>query len=191
MLMHKVIVAFLFGLFIQNEAWSNQLPNRTTEANSEIHLESVLSSKPFTTTGEATFSILFWDLYQSHLKTTSGTYPISFETDQLIFHIDYLADISREDLIMRTVEQWQHQNVSKNTYNQYIETLQNMWPNIRKGDSLAILVKKERSNFYFNERYIGSINDDAFGQLFIDIWLDKSTSQPNLRAQLLGETLND
>jgi len=159
--------------------------------SNEKHLETVLSSQSFVTTGEATFSILFWDLYKSHLRTTSGNYPISLEQDQLIFHINYLTDISNEDLIMRTVEQWQHQGVSERKYEHYIEELKNIWPNITKGDSLAILMKKDKSVFYFNEQYIGTIDDDIFGQLFINIWLDESTSQPSLRAQLLGESQYD
>jgi len=92
---------------------------------------------------------------------------------------------------MRTVEQWQHQGVSERKYEHYIEELKNIWPNITKGDSLAILMKKDKSVFYFNEQYIGTIDDDIFGQLFINIWLDESTSQPSLRAQLLGESQYD
>jgi len=36
--------------------------------SNEKHLETVLSSQSFVTTGEATFSILFWDLYKKPLK---------------------------------------------------------------------------------------------------------------------------
>ncbi|TPH12094.1 chalcone isomerase family protein [Litorilituus lipolyticus] len=190
--MHKLINVTLLWCLILPYAWSGTQTSLPAENfKGEQKLSSILSSKRFITTGEATFSILFWDLYKSQLRTTSGRYPISLKEEQLIFNINYLADISSEDLIKRTIEQWQHQDISKETYTHYIKQLKNIWPNITKGDSLAILIKNDKSVFYFNGQYIGGINDDIFGQLFINIWLDKKTSQPTLRAQLLGANLNE
>lgn len=150
------------------------------------NINNLIGSDDFTTMGETTFSILFWDLYTSQLLTTSGEYPISAEGESLIFHISYLADISSDDLIMRTVEQWQHLGVNEQVYKQYIADLELLWPDIVSGDSLALLLKDDKSTFYYNNQYLGSIKDDGFGQLFIDIWLSKDTSQPTLRAELLG-----
>ncbi|MCP4323931.1 MAG: hypothetical protein GY787_19150 [Alteromonadales bacterium] len=191
--MYKLASALILGCFINAcvHANANKPVTTATNTSSEKQLSSVLSSQEFIITGEAMFSILFWDLYKSQLKTTSGTYPISLEEEQLIFHINYFADISNEALIKRTVEQWKHQGISKGAYHHYIEQLKQIWPNISKGDSLAILMEKEKSTFYFNDQYIGEINDGVFGQLFVDIWLDESTSQPSLRAQLLGGGFNE
>lgn len=155
----------------------NEVPKRLTH---------VIESQGFTKTGETTFSILFWDLYKSKLLTTSGKYPLSEYGESLIFNINYLADISSEDLIMRTVEQWQHLGINKREYQKYIGQLESLWPDIESGDSLAIFLKNDKSVFYFNDQYIGSINDPEFGQLFIDIWLSEHTSQPELRAELIG-----
>jgi hypothetical protein len=94
-------------------------------------------------------------------------------------------------LIKRTVEQWQHQNIPKEVYQPYISQLNSIWPAITEGDSLAILVKKDSSIFYFNNQRIGIIEDNSFGRLFIDIWLNKKTSQPSLRKQLLGDNYNE
>ncbi len=191
--MYKALICITLYFFTHTLGWSS--PNSSLKLDSSFsgkaNLESVLASQPFITTGTATFSFLFWDVYQSQLKTTSGQYPISTEHDELIFQIRYFADISNEDLIKRTVEQWQHQGVPQNVYQQYIDTLTAIWPNIKKGDSLAMLMQKDKSIFYFNSQYIGAIHDEIFGQLFINIWLDKSTSEPSLRAQLLGEKSNE
>jgi len=178
------IHSFFFGV-------ANSSPSLTTNFIGDKKLESVLASQVFIPTGKATFSLLFWDLYKSQLKTTSGSYPISLDQDRLIFHINYLVDISKEDLIKRTIEQWQHQRISTNIYQHYIKLLKDIWPNIYKGDSLAMLMQKNKSVFYFNEHYIGEINDDVFGQLFINIWLDQSTSHPSLRDQLIGGNVDD
>lgn len=185
--MFKFIIHFTLLIGCLNLAWGTALSFASTTSENKS-LTSILASKPFIKTGEASFSFLFWDIYRSQLQTTSGRYPIAIEREQLIFQIHYFTEISNDNLIMRTVEQWQHQGISKDIYHQYIEKLTTIWPNIEKGDRLAMLMQKNKSSFYFNDQYIGAINDNVFGQLFINIWLDQSTSEPSLRAQLLGES---
>lgn len=181
----------------ESHAKSNNLPE---EINTELFveqsealpasLEQFKLSLPFIEIGEGTFSVLFWDLYHSQLLTTSGDYPVLQENEALLFKINYFADISRDDLIERTVEQWQHIGIAELTYQQYLDDLNNIWPDIVKGDSLALVINNGHSHFYFNENYIGKITDDKFGQLFIDIWLSEKTSQPALRSALLGVSNN-
>ena len=46
---------------------------------------------------------------------------------------------------------------------------------------------RRRHFVIINGQYIGSIKAAEFGRFFIDIWLAEKTSQPKLRAQLLGK----
>jgi hypothetical protein len=159
--------------------------------NKQGNLNSFIAQHNFVATGESTFSLLFWDLYKSKLMTTTGDYPISINDEKLIFCIEYLTDIKSKDLIERTIEQWQHIGLKESEYQKYVITLEAIWPNIKEGDSLALLMQKEKSVFYFNDKYLGTIDDPNFGQMFIDIWLSKNTSQPSLREELLGEQTNE
>lgn len=136
--------------------------------------------------GKAKFSVLFWDIYQSRLLSPSGRFEKTKKN--YIFEITYLRDISKNDLLARTVEQWQHLSFDKEQYQGYITKLEDLWPNIKAGNSLSLWVKPNTSEFYFNNQYIGAIDDDSFGELFLAIWLSPETSQPKLRQQLLGET---
>ena len=97
-------------------------------------------------------------------------------------------DITNEDLLSRTVEQWQHLAVDKTLYQPYEAPLLSIWPNITEGDKLLLWNKQGRSEFYYNNRFVGAIEDAYFGELFLSIWLSEQTSQPDLRAQLLGLT---
>lgn len=187
------VILYLFLFLNPALAESNVTKSTVVEELSlttlkEQSLVNVMASQAFTVMGETTFSILFWDLYKSTLFSTSGRYPLTSKSDALIFQINYLADISREDLIMRTVEQWQHLAMNEKMYQRYLADLETIWPNISKGDSLALLVEDNQSTFYFNGIRIGVIEDPNFGQLFIDIWLSENTSQPSLRAELLGDS---
>lgn len=151
------------------------------------HLSKLFETNELIEVGNTTFSILFWDLYQSKLSTTSGNYPLYNKSHYLLYEIKYLADISSDDLIKRTKEQWQHLGISKSRYQDFVPKLKAIWPDITKGDTLSLLVDNKASHFYFNEKYIGSLVDDDFGQFFLDIWLADNTSQPKLRAELLGK----
>lgn len=160
--------------------------NRTVPFDTPHDLQQVIENTQFVDLGKATFSILFWDLYKSKLSTTTGKYPIDNKKEQLIYEIHYLANISSDDLIKRTVEQWQHLNVPKDQYQGYLADLERIWPDIEKGDKLSLLLFADKSLFYFNDTFIGEINSSEFGQLFLDIWLSENTSQPSLRRDLLG-----
>ena len=162
-----------------------------TEFSTPNKLEMVLKNNLYIPIGETTFSILFWDLYNSKLKTTSGKYPIENDNDKLIYQINYLADISSKDLIMRTVDQWQHLGVEPERYEIYLGLLENIWPDIKDGDTLSLYVSNNKSAFYFNNNFIGEINRSDFSQLFLDIWLSENTSEPDLRRELLGVNNNE
>lgn len=149
-------------------------------------LPSNFSQLQFKQVGNATFSVLFWDIYNSSLYTKSGTYSQALSQD-VIFEINYLKDITSEDLIERTVEQWQHLKNPKVLYQAFIPTLATIWPNITAGDTLTLVVQQQKSVFYFNGKKVGSIEEKNFSSLFLSIWLSPNTSQLALRAQLLGE----
>ena len=139
--------------------------------------------QPLTLVGKAKFSVLFWDIYDSALFSHNGEY---LSDSPYLFEIKYLRDISRDDLIDRTIEQWQHLGIEKETYQPFVVELENIWPNIRKGDELAMWTDGNATAFYFNQAFKGQITDPAFSQLFASIWLSPKTSQPKLRKQLLG-----
>jgi hypothetical protein len=156
-----------------------------------IIIEDMLSTETieskYKKIGSARFTVFFWDIYHSALYSDTGVYTEGESKQVLVFKINYLKDIKRDDLLEQTIEQWQHLNISENEYLEFLPKLAGIWPNISKGDSLTLLVKNQQSHFYFNGRFIGSIEKQSFGSLFLAIWLSPKTSQKLLRKKLLGE----
>jgi len=146
-------------------------------------LDELIKEKALNKHGTAKFSVLFWDIYQSHLWSSGEEYAQDNESHLL--KIQYLRDIERDDLIEKTVEQWQHLNIPEKRYLPFVSTLKKLWPDINKGDSLALLKTKESSTFYYNDKEIGQIDDPYFSEIFLAIWLSPKTSQPKLREQLI------
>ncbi|GGG54590.1 hypothetical protein GCM10011403_09620 [Pseudohongiella nitratireducens] len=135
--------------------------------------------------GEAEFSVMFLDIYDIALYSDTGTYHQG--TEQYALTIEYHRNVSATRLLDLTQDQWQHLEVPESTITQYAPVLQDMWPDIEKGDSLTIKVSPDSSQFYHNETVIGAIEDARFGKLFTDIWLSPDTSAPRIRRDLLGQ----
>ena len=192
--MVKRLIYLILVLILPNILLASTLSKTNTSINKKAsanNLTKILNNYNFKVVGQATLSVLFWDIYKSTLLTTSGIYPINSNDEKILYKINYLKNISSNELIKHTKEQWQHLDVPINTYQPFITSLKSIWPDVTKGDTLSLLIHNQQSSFYFNEHYIGSINSPEFGQLFIDIWLANNTSQPTLRAQLLGGKSND
>lgn len=184
----KNIIAAVCCCFCAFTSFSISVEATEKQQKIEGHyLNFVSHFGPFKLIGETSFSILFWDIYQSRLFTSSGQYPVDYAEGKLVYQIDYLADITSADLVDKTVEQWQHLGIEESLYGEYVKPLKALWPNISEGDQLSLLIEGDRSIFYFNEKYIGEIKSATFGPLFIDIWLSPKTSQPELRSALLGK----
>lgn len=147
-----------------------------------------VSDLNFKVVGSAKFSVLFWDIYNSTLYTKSGKYLHKSSPKSLLFEIEYLKDITTNDLVERTVQQWKYLDISESEYSKFIPILKVIWPDISSGDKLAMLLQNNQSVFYFNDMKVGHIEEKEFSKLFLDIWLSPKTSQTKLRSQLLGET---
>jgi hypothetical protein len=135
--------------------------------------------------GEAKLKVLFWDVYNSSLYSETGEYQA--EQFPQALKINMLRDIDAEDLIERTQDEWDKLGIKKVIFSQWIPLLINIFPDIKKGDTLLFRVsEKQQSEFFFNGKTIGKITDQTFGKNFLRIWLDKNCSYPSVRNKLIG-----
>ncbi|MDB4543017.1 chalcone isomerase family protein [bacterium] len=136
--------------------------------------------------GEAQLKVLFWKVYNSRLFSADGSYldgqrPIKLE-------IEYLRDIEADQLVQRTAAEWQSQGVAHPHQDKWLQSLSALWPDVSKNDVIALqLDRDDRSSFFINGTFLGYVEDPAFGQSFIDIWLSPKTSRPELRRMLIGQ----
>lgn len=147
------------------------------------------NGKSFKATGQAEFSYLFWDVYNSTLFNAKGKFSKDsawHEQGPVVLEIHYKRDIKAKDLIDSTVEQWQHLKLSNADYEAYVGWLSETWPNLKKGDKLALLMYSDHSVFFYNNQFLSKQDNPAFGKIFLDIWLSVDTSEPKLRKQLLS-----
>lgn len=158
-----------------------------TDTKWQISLDKITKDQPVKKVGKAKFSVFIWDVYESELSTSSGEYPDTSSEEVLIYKINYLRDVTSKELIKSTIEQWEHLNIEASVYKPFIPELNKIWPDIKSGDSLALVVKQNMNAFYYNNKFIGSIDDAEFAKIFLAIWLSEKTSEPELRNSLLGK----
>jgi hypothetical protein len=141
---------------------------------------------PFQTVGEARLRVFFFDVYDSKLSTPTGAYepgqrPVKLE-------ITYLRAFKASSIVQQTIKEWRHLGVDPEQYERYLTAIDTLWPDLEKGDTLVFVVYNDESNeFFHNDRSLGRVNQPSFAQDFLAIWLSPNTSQPELRAQLIGE----
>lgn len=136
--------------------------------------------------GEARLKVMLWPVYDSRLYSATGDY--NSEQRPLRFEIKYLRNIDASDLVLQTELEWVQQGNNHPRQEQWLETLQQLWPDVTKDDVIALdLDEQGYSTFYSNDELLGQITDRDFGVHFLNIWLSPDTSRPELREALLGK----
>lgn len=137
--------------------------------------------------GEAKLTVYFWDVYHSSLYSPTGSYQA--ELFPMALNIDYLRDIDAEDLLESTKEEWQKLGINSSESAEWLVKLADIFPDIKKGDTLLLLVNDaQQSTFFYNDNPVGVIKDVDFGRSFLRIWVDKNASYPKVRNKLIGLT---
>ena len=99
-------------------------------------------------------------------------------------------NFSKENLVKRTIEEIARiQNISnKNELIVYEGEFNKIFLDVKKGDSkVAIFSPQKKVDIFLNHQLIGSIEDLKLARYFVDIWLSKNSSYPQMTLSILGE----
>jgi hypothetical protein len=140
------------------------------------------------TVGQGSYRYVFWQVYDARLATADGTFKDYQHSAPVLLELTYKRDISREQFIDATVDEWiklGHSNAAQRQA--WSERLQGLWRDVTKGDTLSALLQADGAvTFYLNNVETGTLVDADFATAFFDIWLHPKTSAPQLRRQLLA-----
>lgn len=141
------------------------------------------------TIGQGSYRYMLWQLYDARLASGDGSFINYQQSTPLLLELTYKRNISRDQFIKATVDEWKKlKQSSSEQQQQWAEQLATLWQDVKKGDRLAaVLLPDKTVAFYFNGTKTGVLADVAFGPAFFNIWLDSATSAPKLREQLIGQ----
>lgn len=135
--------------------------------------------------GEARLTWGPWVIYDSQLRSPDGVYQ--GEGDNLALVIRYHRNIDSEDLIEATNDQWRHLGVSATKRERWSQRLEQIWPDVKKGDRLIFVFNDKQGAFFQDNYQIGVLQDTEMSQTFLQIWLSPNTAYPDIRNQLIGK----
>lgn len=138
--------------------------------------------------GRGRFDYLFWHIYDARLQTVDGKFVDYQQSAPVLLSLTYQRDISKNDFIDATLDQWLYQQRElQPRHREWAALLSGIWRDVKVGDTLSC--QRDATGevqFFLNRVYLGSIQDVSFADEFLDIWLGSRTSEPTLRKQLLS-----
>ena len=135
--------------------------------------------------GSFRFRFLALHVYDATLWTRGGGASLE---EPHVLDIRYAMDIAGRDLARRSVEEMRKQGQRDAAkLARWEKEMERIFPDIRAGDRLVGLhVPGVEARFHSQRGSIGSVADPEFARAFFAIWLDPRTSEPRMRARLLG-----
>lgn len=135
--------------------------------------------------GESRLSFLFWDVYDATLYAPNGNWSYN---KPFALSLHYLLDIEGDDIADRSVEEMRGQGLRNEALlANWHGQMKRIFPDVRNGSVLsALFIPGQKTVFYENNRWIGTITGSGFTHWFSSIWLSERTSQPKLREELLS-----
>ena len=148
-------------------------------------LVSEAACNKWTKVGETELTKLWFDIYRAELRTPEGTYRSG---QPLCLRLNYLIDISKNDLISATDDSWEHLGVNAQTRSDWLRELNVVYRDISEGDIFELTIDENgHANFHHNDQFTGIVRDQEFSKKFSAIWLAEEAQYPDLGAELRGE----
>ena len=107
---------------------------------------------------------------------------------ELALELRYARSLRGPLIAERSIEEMKRVgDVSDTDGQRWFEAMKRIFPDVREGDRITGVQRPGVGAWFFvNGKAVGELRDAAFARLFFGIWLSPRTSQPALRAALLG-----
>lgn len=135
--------------------------------------------------GEATFSIMFFDIYTAALWAPNGTYNRS---GPFALQINYLVDADAERIISQTVKELERQKAgSKPQIKEWKALMEQHFVDLKENDIANIVFNESGTlTMWNNDGDPVEIGDRRFARVFMNIWLGKRARDKEFQAELMG-----
>jgi len=140
--------------------------------------------------GEATLRFLGLKIYHARLWTPPDFKPGALADQPLVLELEYLRDLQGRSIAERSLQEMQRAgHIAQGQAQRWLSEMQRLFPDVKAGDRISGQnIPGKGARFWHNGRLLGQIDDPTFAGLFFGIWLAPTTSEPGLRAALLGLT---
>jgi len=147
----------------------------------------VHASVPLQPLGEGTLRWFGLKIYEARLWTAGGAPDFS---RPFRLELRYARSLSGEAIAERSAEEIARLGFGTPAQRaEWLDTMRRLFPDVAEGDALSGEHQPGvGARFTRNGRPLGEVADPGFSRAFFSIWLDPRTSEPGLRAALLGRS---
>ncbi|MCG7540344.1 hypothetical protein EXT48_21095 [Pseudoalteromonas sp. CO348] len=171
--MQRTIFAFLMLLFsTQGFASASDLVYQFIENPQQVGKTSRMT-------------YLFWDVYDASLYAPKGAYS---QDQPFVLALHYLRALDGKEIAKRSLKEMEKQGFNNSSQGErWLAEMEKIFPNVSKGTVLfGVRTPEGATQFYQDKKLIGEVKDSEFTIRFFNIWLGEKTSEPTMRAELLG-----
>ena len=171
----------LLGLTAPAWAWATMHPVPLPASHSALP-GSVLA-------GGYLLRFLGMQIYDARLWVQPDFDPNRLGQQALVLELKYLRGLRGRLIAERSIKEMRrHASFTDMQSDIWLAEMTRVFPDVGANDKLTgILQPGLGATFLFNDQPQGQVADPEFARLFFSIWLGTNTSQPNMRAALLGE----
>jgi hypothetical protein len=129
-------------------------------------------------------------IYDSRLWVSGGFNASAYAQSPFALELSYLRGLSGKLIAERSLkEMWRQGPLSPQQEQAWLPAMLLAFPDVQTGDRITGLhTPGAGARFWFNGQARASIADADFSRVFFGIWLSDASSEPQLRASLLGQT---
>jgi len=174
----RALIAALAGLASTRLAWAQVAP--PTEVDGDLPGARLR--------GEGRLRFLGLHVYDALLWAPLPLSGLDVERTALALELRYARTLrggliaERSITEMRRVGSFDDEQAQR-----WLAALKQIFPDVNAGDRITGVHRPgEGARFHVNGRLAGEVRDPLFARLFFGIWLSSRTSEPQLRAALLG-----
>ena len=159
------------------------------------HISTIYSSEMMVNkdklelSGEGMYEWMWLDVYTAKLFLPKGQSKDELYSKKLILELEYKMSLNGKDIAKQSVKEMNAQSsLSAQKKEEFMKLFESIFPDVEKGDRISAQFDKDKGiRFYLNEeKMIGEMTNIEDSKRFLDIWLGKETSGPELRKSLLN-----
>jgi hypothetical protein len=138
--------------------------------------------------GSARMRFFGFDIYEARLWVGIGFKPESYAATPFALELNYLRSLNGKAIAERSLKEMQRQGgFGAEQEKAWLTAMLRTFPDVKAGDRIVgAHVPGTGARFWFNGQPLPAIRDADFSRVFFGIWLAEATSEPQLRASLLG-----
>jgi hypothetical protein len=138
--------------------------------------------------GQGTLRYFGLRVYDAVLWTSTGLAGANVADAPLALELRYARRLRGPLIAEHSLKEMRRQSeIGDAQAQRWLEAMAGLFPDVDDGDRITGVQRPgEAARFHVNGRFAGELRDADFARLFFGIWLSPQTSEPQLRAALLG-----